>query len=260
MCAGMLNCRLKEYTIKKFFVNEVERNFLLCYNVFKVKIMYIKISSEVKRLIPECTLGVIRYRASIKKSSAELTEYFDSITSKISASYVSKDIADFPHIRPTRAAYKALGKDPHKYRGAAEQMLRRVILKKGLYHVNNAVDINNIISIKSGYSIGSYDVSEIVGDVVLCKAPEGTQYKGIGKDDYDYNVEFLPALFDEEGCFGNPSSDSQRTMLKAGNREVLFIFYAFDGKAGLDEWMDETEKLFEKFCESYETIEKYIIE
>jgi DNA/RNA-binding domain of Phe-tRNA-synthetase-like protein len=222
--------------------------------------MDIRISEEVKSLVPTCVLGVIRYEALIEKSSNELTEYFDSVMDKIGSEHVTKDIADMPHIRPTRAAYKALGKDPHSYRGAAEQMLRRVILKKGLYHVNNAVDINNIISVKSGYSIGSYDVSAIEGDAVLCRAPEGTHYKGIGKDDYEYNVEFLPAFFDDIGCFGNPSSDSQRTMLKNGKREVIFVFYAFDGKDGLDYWMDETERLFKEYSKDYKTIEKYIVE
>ena len=222
--------------------------------------MDIKISDEVRALVPTCVLGVIRYEALIEKSSNELTEYFDSVMDKIGSEHVTKDIADMPHIRPTRAAYKALGKDPHSYRGAAEQMLRRVILKKGLYHVNNAVDINNIISVKSGYSIGSYDVSAIEGDAVLCRAPEGTHYKGIGKDDYEYNVEFLPAFFDDIGCFGNPSSDSQRTMLKNGKREVVFVFYAFDGKDGLDYWMDETERLFKEYSKDYKTIEKYIVE
>ena len=222
--------------------------------------MQVKISDEVKRLVDSCTLGVIRYKALIEKSSDELTAYFDSVIEEIGSNHETKDIALMPHIKPTRAAYKALGKDPHSYRGAAEQMLRRVILKKGLYHVNNAVDINNIISVKSGYSIGSYDVSRIVGDAVLCRAPEGTHYKGIGKDDYEYNVEFLPAFFDDIGCFGNPSSDSQRTMLKNGVREVLFVFYAFDGKEGLDYWMDETEILLSEHCAEYETIEKIIIE
>ncbi len=222
--------------------------------------MQMKISDEIKASVPDAVLGVLHYKALIEDSSDELTACFNSVTEKIALEHISKDIALFPHIKPTRAAYKALGKDPHKYRGAAEQMLRRVILKKGLYHVNNAVDINNIISILSGFSIGSYDASAIVGDVLFCRAPEGTHYKGIGKDDYEYNVEFLPALFDDVGCFGNPSSDSQRTMLKKGIREVIFIFYAFDGSDTLNEWLNEAELLLKKYCKNYETIKKYIVE
>lgn len=220
----------------------------------------IKISEEVKTLVPSAVMGVIKYTAKIEKSSKELLEFFDKTMEEIADKSETKDIVSVPHIKPTRQAYKALGKDPHSYRSAAEQMLRRVILKKGLYHVNNAVDINNIISVTSGYSIGSYDMANIVGDVVLCKAPEGTHYKGIGKDTYEYNVEFLPALFDDEGCFGNPSSDSQRTMLKNGIRDILFVFYAFDGKDGLHYWMDKTEQMLSQYCEEYKTIEKFIAE
>lgn len=223
--------------------------------------MNVIISSEVKNLVPSCKLGVIEYRAVIEKSSDGLVSFFNGITADIESKYITADIAGIPHIKPTRKAYKALGKDPHSYRGAAEQMLRRIILKKGLYFVNNAVDINNVISVTSGYSIGSYDMEKICGDVTLERAPEGTHYKGIGKDDYEYNVEFLPALFDGEGCFGNPSSDSQRTMIKTGKRDVLFVFYAFDGEeTPLLEQMERTEALLKEYCREYETLNKYIVE
>ena len=35
-------------------------------------------------------------------------------------------------------------------------MLRRIIKQKGLYQINNIVDINNYMSISSGYTVGSY--------------------------------------------------------------------------------------------------------
>ena len=221
--------------------------------------MNISISKEIKEKIPDAALGVIRFSAVIEKSPEELVGRFDQIIERIGSEYETKDIVNIPHIAPTRRAYKALGKDPHSYRSAAEQMLRRIILKKGLYFVNNAVDINNIISVTSGYSIGTYDLSKVSGDITLMRAPDGTHYKGIGKDSYEYNVEFLPALFDDEGCFGNPSSDSQRTMLKPGEREAIFVFYAFDGTDGLEFRMDEAESLLAQYCPEYRTIERLII-
>ena len=75
--------------------------------------MQIRISEEVKNLVPSCALGVVRYKAMVEKSSDALTEYFDSVMDGIGSKYITKDIAEMPHIRPTRAAYKALGKDPH---------------------------------------------------------------------------------------------------------------------------------------------------
>lgn len=76
-------------------------------------------------------------------------------------------IAKHPHIAATRQAYKALGASPHEHRNAAEAMLRRVVKQAGLYHINNVVEVNNLISISSGYAIGSYDLDQLQGQVVL---------------------------------------------------------------------------------------------
>ncbi|MFQ9411453.1 MAG: phenylalanine--tRNA ligase beta subunit-related protein [Evtepia gabavorous] len=73
--------------------------------------------------------------------------------------YTLDTIAKHPHIAATRQAYKALGASPHEHRNAAEAMLRRVVKQAGLYHINNVVEVNNLISISSGYAIGSYDLT-----------------------------------------------------------------------------------------------------
>ena len=96
------------------------------------------------------------------------------------------------------------GKVSHEYRNAAEAMLRRLVKGSGLYRINNVVDINNLVSVSSGYSIGSYGISELHGPVTLRQAPEDTHYAGIGKD--SVNIGFLPVLYDDEG----PSKSNQR--------------------------------------------------
>ncbi len=65
-----------------------------------------------------------------------------------------KDIASFYNIEASRKAYRACGKDPTRYRLSSESLLRRVLKGKGLYKVNNIVDINNLLSLKYHYSIG----------------------------------------------------------------------------------------------------------
>src|SRR5216683_2186569 len=54
-----------------------------------------------------------------------------------------RSVLDSPQILATRAAYKALGKDPARYRGSAEALLRRMIAGKGLPRINAVVDIIN---------------------------------------------------------------------------------------------------------------------
>jgi len=172
---------------------------------------------------------------------------FDETIKAMQDDYTLEKVAQNPHVAATRKAYKALGKDPLKYRNSAEAMLRRIAKGNGLYRINNAVDINNMISVASGYSLGSYDRAAIKGQIVWKRAPDGERYKGIGKD--VLNIEHLPALYDDESVFGNPTSDSRRTMITAGGRKnLLYVIYAFDGTDELQTWLDNLAELLKKYA------------
>ena len=60
-------------------------------------------------------------------------------------------VNEIPNIKESRAAYKAFGKDPSRYRVSSEALIRRIGQGKGLYEVNTVVDVNNLISIESGF-------------------------------------------------------------------------------------------------------------
>ena len=213
---------------------------------------------SLKTLLPQAALGVLRCRADVSESSVEQSAQFDSLIKVLEQKYNDLSlIAQNPKIAATRKAYKILGKDPLKYRNSAEAMLRRIAKKNGLYRVNNAVDVNNMISVESGYSLGSYDLAAVKGQIVWKRTPDGEKYQGIGKD--VLNIEHLPGLYDDEGVFGNPTSDSRRTMINSGqNRRLLYVIYAFDGAGDLSGLLDQTEALLVQFANARE-IEKQII-
>lgn len=200
----------------------------------------ISISSELKELWSDTALGILEYEINVMSSDAELLQNFDSKISQLSETYALDTITKNPHIAATRLAYKAFGKSPHEYRNAAEAMLRRIVKGNGLYHINNVVEINNLISVSSGYSIGSYDTAQLTDFIELRIAPEGTHYDGIGKS--SVNISHLPVLYDEWGAFGNPTSDSQRAMIRPGKRIVMSVIYSFDGKDSLKTWMEQYAK------------------
>jgi len=214
------------------------------------------IASELKKLWPNTALGIVRYEAEVAESSAEELAAFDGLAAELGNRYHLEDIAKIPHIDATRKAYRALGKSPHEYRNAAEAMLRRVVKGSGLYHINNVVEINNYISIASGYSIGSYDVRELHGSVRLQRAEPDSHYDGIGKG--SVNIGCLPVLYDDQGAFGNPTSDSRRAMIRAGRRSIASVLYSFDGREDLDRWMTEFEDLLRRFC-SVSEVQKEIV-
>ena len=209
--------------------------------------MQISISSEVTALCPKTTLGVLCYEIDVEPSSPELLQLFDDTVAKLCRDYSLESVTKNPHIASTRQAYKAFGKSPSEYRNAAEAMLRRITKGNGLYHVNNAVEINNLVSVSSGYSVGSYDMDELRGDITLRRAEDGAHYEGIGKG--SVNIEHLPVLYDELGPFGNPSSDSRRAMMKTGIHKVLSVVYSFDGREALEGWTERYSQLLNMYCQ-----------
>lgn len=106
--------------------------------------------------------------------------------------------------------------------------------------------MNNLISISSGYAIGSYDLDQLQGQVVLACPPAGARYEGIGKG--SLSIAHMPVLTDDLGPFGNPSSDSRRAMIQPGLRRVASVLYAFDGAEGLVPWMQAFEEALRTHC------------
>lgn len=219
--------------------------------------MTFSIDSEIKSLCPNATLGILTYSVTVEKTSDSLLDKFNSTISELESKYVTEDIVKINHIHTTREAYKALGKSPSSYRNASEAMLRRIVKGKGLYNINNVVEINNIISVSSGYSIGSYDLSCVSENITLKRVPDGENYDGIGKS--SVNIEHLPTLYDEEGPFGNPTSDSQRAMIKEGERKVASVIYSFDGSEDLEKWMEEFKGLLAEYTDA-KGIDTFIVE
>ncbi len=208
----------------------------------------IMIDSEMKKLWENSALGCIRCKVKVEESSKELLQEIDDFAKELQNT-VQKvpDIPKREEIAAARRAYRAFGKDPSRYRCSAEAMCRRIVQGKGLYHINNVVDCGNLFSIRTGYSLGIYDAEKVGEKIIWRVAPEGTCYKGIGKD--EINVEFLPVLEDENGPFGNPTSDSVRTRVTEETTEILAVVFRFSeiaGGFGTD--MMELLELFRKYC------------
>lgn len=208
--------------------------------------MQILIDPALKELVPRVSLGVLTYEVTVEKSSAALQATFEQAVQahKIELAEITK----LPAIQDTRKAYKSLGKAPASYRNAAEAMLRRIAKGNGLYQINNVVDLNNLLSISTGFSIGSYDVSALVGPVQLKRAVAGETYRGIGKE--ELKVEFLPTLYDERGAFGNPTSDSRRAMVQNGRQTVMSVVYSFSGKSELAQLLQHYQEQLQTYTDA----------
>ena len=132
---------------------------------------------------------------------------------------------DLPAVAATRQAYRALGKDPARYRPAAEALLRRVAQGKGLSQVDNVVAVNNLLSLETGFSIGTYDLVKLQPPLVFRRGRMGEAYEGIGRG--SLNLDGLPVFADGLGPFGSPTSDSGRSMVQGETTRILMVLIGF---------------------------------
>lgn len=110
-----------------------------------------------KQLKEECNvnLGCLFYKTNVIKTNNELWEYIENeVINNIQKMFTLENLTEQVNIKTSRKAYRALGKEPSRYRISSEALIRRILQGKGLYRINNVVDTNNLISIKTGYSVG----------------------------------------------------------------------------------------------------------
>lgn len=126
-------------------------------------------------------------------------------------------------IAAVRAMYKRVGIDPTKTRPSSEALLRRVRKGDELPRINSLVDIINWCSLETQLPYGLYDLDRIQGGVTLRLGRAGEEYEGIRKA--TVHVADRLTLADDLGPFGNPTSDSARTMVTTSTVRALVVLF-----------------------------------
>lgn len=166
---------------------------------------------------------------------------------RIAAEYSVEMINRRPAIAATRAAYKACGKDPNRYRPSQEQLMRRIVRGLGLYTVNALVDAGNMLSLETGCSVGCFDADKVVGDTLrLGVGHHDEPYEGIGRG--PLNIEGLPVFRDEVGGIGTPTSDNERTKIGLDTTRLLMTIHIFDPEADSDAIISTARDIFTTYC------------
>lgn len=206
----------------------------------------IQINPTIKSKYPTTRLGGLAGQIKVSSETSALWEVIDPAIAKLQAQLKTEDIAKIETIQHARKAYKSFGKDPARYRLSAEALLRRIVKGKGIYKINNIVDLLNLVSVKSGISIGGYDTAYINGEITLGLGEKNEPYEGIGRG--DLNIEFLPVLRDQTSAFGSPTSDSKRTMARDTTTHFMMVFFDFGSSEKLEQTILEAKQLMEQFA------------
>src|SRR5262249_22580564 len=211
----------------------------------------VEIDAALKLRCPRTALACVTASVVSGETPLELTQEFQAAEARIVKLPEPKSVLESPAMLATRAAYKALGKDPARYRSSAEALLRRIISNKGLPRINAVVDVINLVSVESRLPVGLYDLAHVSGDIAFRAGRAGETYKGIGK--YDLNLEGLPLFSDATGPHGSATSDSERTMVTAATTQILAILVSFGGVEGLEGWSVRLAQLLKRYAAGRES-------
>ena len=181
--------------------------------------MIIDFDNAIRQAAPD--LAVLYMEADIinAPTSDGLWAEIEAEEAAIRARYAMEDIRHRPAIDATRRAYKALGKEPNRYRPSAEALCRRAVKGMELYRTLTAIDLINLVSMRTGVSIGGFDADKIEGGVLtLGVGREGEPYDAIGRG--QLNIAGLPVFRDAVGGIGTPTSDNERTKLSENTHRI----------------------------------------
>jgi DNA/RNA-binding domain of Phe-tRNA-synthetase-like protein len=177
--------------------------------------MLLTVASELKSIVRPGVLWL---------HDAVVTEANSRLDAPLSAAEAAVRASPPDEIAAVRTMYRRVGIDPTKRRPSSEALLRRVRKGDPLPRINSMVDVCNWCSLEFQLPYGLYDAEHIEGDVVLRLGSAGESYPGIRKD--EVHVGGRITLADRLGPFGNPTSDSARTMVTTATTRGLVVVFA----------------------------------
>jgi len=210
--------------------------------------MHLKIDETFARLGMETHIGILDYKIEVRSTPPALLSALEDGAEIRMQELMGEAASTDPVIAGVRSAFKAIGKDPSRYRPSSEALTRRILSGKGLYSVNNVVDCGNLVSLMTGVPVGCYDAAWLKGDTVALRVGQpGETYEGIGRG--DINLECLPVLADKEGAFGTPFSDSARTAVTENTHDLKFVLYGLNiDVAHVEAASEIADTLITRFC------------
>ncbi|MBT2640253.1 MULTISPECIES: phenylalanine--tRNA ligase beta subunit-related protein [unclassified Bacillus (in: firmicutes)] len=186
--------------------------------------MEIQVSSALCDLIPGFSVGIIEYKEiQVGESPQMLKGRLQLFQESIYFDLLEKNVTDLEGIKEWRSIFKTTGKDPNRYRHSAEALYRRIAKQNYLQPIHSAIDLNNFFSLEYQIPIGVYDSDKLVGDVTIKIGEENEEYTGLnGRAN---NLANLIISADEQGPFGSPFVDSERTAVTEKTTNALQIVY-----------------------------------
>lgn len=211
----------------------------------------LQVSEEMKKTCPAYRGAAVYATVRNTAYSEGLWQEIDAFTEELIRTTPLSEIKKQPVIAATREAYKRCGKDPGRYRPSAEALRRRLLRGIALYQIDTLVDLINLVSLRTGHSIGGFDADKIAGtELTLGIGKADEPFEGIGRG--ILNIEGLPVYRDAIGGIGTPTSDHERTKMDLETTHILAIINGYNGMEGLSEAVELTQRLLMDYADGQE--------
>jgi DNA/RNA-binding domain of Phe-tRNA-synthetase-like protein len=207
------------------------------------------ITPELQAKIPNVVVGWITASVHNSQHDEALWREIEAVAAHFRGMTMD-DARKFPPIKALRDAYRTLGNDPTRYRGSNEALVRRISQGKELYRVNTVVDINNLISLETLHSAGTFDLDRVQPPIIFRVGQPGEFYSGIGRG--EIKIEGLPVFADQAGPFGSTTSDSERTMVRLDSARIMLVVISFLGDEVMDLTLERAAGLLIKYAAANE--------
>ena len=208
--------------------------------------MEIVISDKLKSAAPDYFMVLVEADATNSVTSDSLWQEIEDYSAYLRENLELSQVNKRPGIVATRNAYKACGKDPNRYRPSSEALCRRIVRGMELYKIDTLVDLVNLLSMKSGYSVSGFDRDKIAGDTLtIGVGEEGEPFEGIGRG--PLNIAGMPVYRDAVGGIGTPTSDNERTKIDLNTTHAVICIHIY----GLDMPVEEVISLTERLLTQY---------
>ena len=205
----------------------------------------LSISPDLKAKIPAVAVGWVTAAVSVADHDSDLWNEVETAADRFRG-MTMEEARKSPPIKALRDAYKTLGNDPTRYRGSNEALVRRITQGKDLHRVNTVVDINNLVTLETLYSAGTFDFDHLQPPITFRIGQSDECYSGIGRG--EIRLEGLPVFADLIGAVGSTTSDSERAMVRLDTVRILMVVISFGGQDRLHQAVERAVGMLERYA------------
>ena len=97
--------------------------------------MKVIVSEEIERVCPDFVGACLEAKVKNSPYCQPLWDEINALGEHFRQTLTTESLKEIPSIAATRRVYRACGKDPSRYRPAAEALIRRMLKDKELYNL-----------------------------------------------------------------------------------------------------------------------------